>query len=136
MSQQEKAKYVVLDQDHRHILKCFSGKRLKYHCWCDDHHDWKEMDYFNATRIGRVRIDLRQEPNWWRVAEKKLNVKNKVFGSSYKVLGYAELPDGDWLYLANPMYETSVLSVKARDYRIDFEKAGLEIHEEIMEDLG
>ena len=132
---QEKIKYVILDNDHRNILKCYSGKKFKYHCWCDDHHDWKEMDYFNATRISRVRIDIRQQPNWFRVAEKGLYVKSN-FGSSYKVLGYAELPDGNWLYLKSKMHETSVIVVRSESYIIDFEKEGLIIYEEDVENLG
>jgi hypothetical protein len=123
-----KNKYVILDQDHRDILKCFSGKKIKYHSWCDDRHDWKEMDYFNATRITRVRIDIRQQPNWFRVAEKGLFAKTE-YNSSYKVIGYVESPNGDCVYVMNPLYK-STLIMDAKDLTIDFEREGLTIQEE------
>ena len=126
-------KYVILDNDHRDILKCFSGKKFKYHCWCDDHHDWQEMDYFNATRIQRVRIDVRQEPNWWRVGEKGILVLYK--GNSFKVRGVTE--DGIYtkLTILNELIDIT-LTALASECIIDFENEGLKLHEDDLEIVG
>ncbi len=126
-------KHVILDQDHRNILKCFSGKRIKFHCWCDTHHGWKEMDYFNATRINRVRIDLSQQPNWWRVAEKGLHVLYNDY--SYKLSGVNDIGTGLILYLLN---EESDITISAQSTLcvIDFKREGLKVHEKDVETLG
>ena len=126
-------KHVILDNDHRNILKCFSGKKFKYHCWRDDHHDWQEMYYFNATRIQRVRIDVRQEPNWWRVGEKGILVLYK--GNSFKVRGVVE--DGIYtkLTILNELIDIT-LNVLASECIIDFENEGLKLHEDDLENVG
>ena len=126
-------KHVILDNDHRDILKCFSGKTFKYHCWCEDHHDWKEMNYFNATRINRVRIDIRQEPNWWRVGEKAISVLYE--GKSFIVRGVVD--DGIFikLTLLNELLDITLV-VDSRECIIDFKTEGLELHEDDLETVG
>ena len=126
-------KYVILDNDHRNILKCFSGKKFKYHCWCDTNHGWKEMGYFNATRINRVRIDIQQQPNWWRVGEKGISVLYE--GNSYKVMGVVD--DGIYIKLTL-LNELLDLTIDANSMKcvIDFEIEGLKLHEEDLETVG
>tara|TARA_R110001592_G_scaffold261557_1_gene526445 strand:- start:127 stop:492 length:366 start_codon:yes stop_codon:yes gene_type:complete len=116
--------YVTLDQDHRNILKCYSGKRFKFHCWCEDKDDWKEMEYFNATRIARVRIDITSEPNWWRVAEKRVSVLKD--GVSYEVVGVHDTGTYIKLWLLNELLDIT-LETSAMYCVIDFIRAGLEI---------
>lgn len=120
-------KYVTLDKDHRNILKCYSGKRFKFHCWCEDREGWKEMDYFNATRITRVRIDINSEPNWWRVAEKRISVIKD--DSLYEVVGVHETGTFTKLFLLNELLDITI-ETSAEYCKIDFKGEGLEIKED------
>lgn len=119
--------YVTLDQDHRDILKCYSGKRLKFHCWCEDKDDWVEMDYFNASRIHRVRIDIESQPNWWRVAEKQIKVLKD--GIQYKVVGVHDTGTFTKIWLLNELLDIT-LETSTIYCRIDFQDVGLEIKED------
>ena len=107
--------YVTLDQDHRNILKCYSGKRFKFHCWCEDKDDWKEMEYFNATRIARVRIDITSEPNWFSGS-----------GRTLDTIGVHDTGTYIKLWLLNELLDIT-LETSAMYCVIDFIRAGLEI---------
>jgi hypothetical protein len=85
------------------------------------------MDYFNATRITRVRIDVESKPNWWRVAEKKILVLKD--GISYIVVGVNNSGAFTKLWLQHELTDVS-FETSAELCRIDFEGEGLEIKED------
>lgn len=126
-------KFVNLDGDHRNILKCYSGKRIEFNCWIDDHHGWKEMDYFDATRIQRIRIKVDSQPNWWRVAEKGIYVLSN--GYSYKLVGVVDNGNDTTLHLLNEEIDITI-KISAKHCVIDFEREGLSIYEEDVEAMG